>query len=311
MILAVIDCGTNTFNLLILEIKNAKVDKKLLSTRESVKLGQGSLNGGLIADAAIERAINAFSIFNQHINKYKVEKVLAYATSAIREASNGKDFILKVNQLFNIKVEVIDGLKEADFIFLGVKKAVNLGEQTSLIMDIGGGSVEFILSKNKEIIWKKSFKIGAARILEMYQPSNPIKEQEIISINHFFKAELFELFEAMKEHKASELIGSSGAFESFIDLLADKNLANAIEETITEYSINLQHYFAMAEEIIKSTNEERTHLKALVPMRIDMIVISCLMVNFILKEFNLKHMRISTYSLKEGALMNFLENNKN
>lgn len=311
MILAVIDCGTNTFNLLILETKNAKVDKKLFSTRESVKLGQGNLNGGLIADVAIERAINAFRIFNEHIHKYKVEKVLAYATSAIREASNGKDFILKVDQLFKIKVEVIDGLKEADFIFLGVKKAVQLGEQTSLIMDIGGGSVEFILSKHNELIWKKSFKIGAARILEMYQPSNPIKEQEILSINHFFKAELNDLYAVMKKHPAQELIGSSGAFESFIDLLADKKLAKAIEETTTEYTLNLQHYFAMADEIISSTTEERTQLKALVPMRIDMIVISCLMVNFILKEFNFKRMRISTYSLKEGALMNFLENSIN
>ena len=309
MKLAVIDCGTNTFNLLILDIKNLKVQSKLLSTRQSVKLGQGSINNGFISQPAMNRALEAIGEFNKHIKKLKVDKIIAYATSAVREAANGHEFIDQVNKKYQISIQVIDGLTEANLIYEGVKNAVSLNKNVSLIMDIGGGSVEFILAQNHEIIWKESFKIGAARILEIFKPSNPIKQKEIKAINQYFKNKLQNLFDAVKLYRPKELIGSSGAFESFMELLAEQQLCEPLCDSKTEYNINTQHYFTMADALIKSSAEERTNMKGLVPMRVDMIVISCLMVNFILNQFKLNQMRVSTYALKEGALYNFLNNN--
>ncbi len=306
MKLAVIDCGTNTFNLLILNIVDGKVNSKILSTRESVKLGEGNINNNMIDEMAFKRAINAFKIFNQYIELHQADKVLAYATSAIRDASNGWQLTAKIRELFNISIDVIDGLTEANFIFLGVNEAVELNEHVSLIMDIGGGSCEFILARKNELLWKESFNIGAARILEAFKPSNPITKKEIENINTHFKQKLKNLSDAVAHYQPVDLIGSSGAFESFIEMLAVKNLSPNLDGKTTAFEVNIQNYLNLSQQVIRSTTEERMVMKGLVTMRVDMIVISCLMVNFVLNEFKINKMRVSTYSLKEGAVINYI-----
>ncbi len=310
MKLAIIDCGTNTFNLLILEIIDSKMHRKLVSTRESVKLGEGSINHGYIGEEALQRALNAFEVFHTHIQAQQTDHVLAYATSAIRDATNGWRLTARVKEKFGISIEIINGLNEANFIFLGVNAAVTLTEQVSLIMDIGGGSVEFILAKKGQMLWKESFNVGAARILDTFQPSDPITDQQINDIKGFLKEKLRRLHEAVQSFKPTELVGSSGAFDSFIEMLAVKKLSPPLSDHSTEYDLKCSDYLMLADEIIKSSIEQRKGMQGLVPMRVDMIVISCIMVNFILEEHQLKNLRVSTYSLKEGAVINFINQSK-
>src|ERR1700741_3642240 len=157
MRLAVIDCGTNTFNLLIVEFDNQKKYSKIFNTRIAVKLGQGSINKGFIGEEPFKRGIEAIVTLNNEITKYKVSKILAFATSAIRDASNGKEFVDEIKRQTQIDVEIIDGDREAELIYLGKKEAATLSDSVSLIMDIGGGSNEFILANNKGMLWKQSF----------------------------------------------------------------------------------------------------------------------------------------------------------
>jgi len=310
MKLAIIDCGTNTFNLLILEIIDSKVQQKLVSTRESVKLGEGSINKGFIGEEAFQRALHAFELFNGHIQTQQTDHVLAYATSAIRDATNGWRLIAKVKEKFGISIDIINGLNEANFIFLGVNAAVKLSDDVSLIMDIGGGSVEFILAKKGLMLWKESFNVGVARILDNFHPSDPITINEINTIQQFLKEKLRRLGEAIHRFKPTELVGSSGAFESFIEMLAIKNLSLPLSDKTTEYDIECQNYLLLAKEIIHSSVEQRKSMQGLVPMRVDMIVISCIMVNFVLEEYNLSKLRVSSYSLKEGAVIHYINTSK-
>jgi len=159
MILAVIDCGTNTFNLLIVEVKNTAYTK-IFNTRHSVKLGEGTINKGFIDAVPFNRGIAALVDFKIHITKYNVEKTLAYATSAIRDAKNGLDFITKTKLDLDIDINIIDGNREAELIYLGNKVAANLKNEPALIMDIGGGSTEFIIANGQQIFWKQSFLCG-------------------------------------------------------------------------------------------------------------------------------------------------------
>jgi exopolyphosphatase/guanosine-5'-triphosphate,3'-diphosphate pyrophosphatase len=306
MKIAIIDCGTNTFNLLVLDISSGGLDKQLLSTRESVKLGEGAINSGYIAKPAFERAVQAFQLFHEAIESLEVDKVLAYATSAVRDASNGWQLVAGIKEKFGITIEIINGLDEAKLIFLGVNAAVKLNEQVSLMMDIGGGSVEFILANKSGLLWKESFNIGVARILEQVKPSDPICDAEISMVREFLNNNLRQLSEAVKQFKPTELIGSSGVFESLVNMLAAKNLSEPITDQQTEYPLNCEHYFSMSNEIIHATLGQRRVMPGLVSMRVDMIVISCLMLNYVLEEYHLKHIRVSTYSLKEGAVINFI-----
>ncbi len=302
MVFAVIDLGTNTFNLLIAERFSNATFKKIFNTKIAVKLGEGTINSGYIADAPFQRGINALKQFQQYLLDYNVEHTYAFATSAIRSASNGHEFVTQAKKVAGVSISVIDGNEEADLIYYGNRMAVKMNESTSLIMDIGGGSTEFILGNGHSILWKKSFLLGAARLLEKFKLSDPITDNETIDFNNYLRHELAPLFEAIQHYKPTELIGSSGAFDSVIDVIAGEFNTEALNDDHTEYSVDLNHYAFISKKIKESTLKERYHISGLIDMRVDMIVISVLLIDFILKELNLKQMRVSTFSLKEGVI---------
>jgi exopolyphosphatase/guanosine-5'-triphosphate,3'-diphosphate pyrophosphatase len=304
MKIAVIDLGTNTFNLLIVETDNNGGYKKIASNRIPVKLGEGSINRGFIADIPFNRGISALKEYSKTIKELKIEKVVALATSAIRTAKNGLDFISKARSEAGIEVEVIDGNREAELIYFGNRKAVKMDDNLSLIMDIGGGSTEFIIANADTIFWKKSFLLGAARLLEFIKPSDPITESESKRLFNYFDEQLIPLLDACKKYKPVELIGSSGAFDSIVDMMAGEYNEETLSDKKTEYDIDLIKYFPLSKKIIASTYNQRLKTKGLIEMRVDMIVISCLFVDYILTRLDLKKLRVSTYSLKEGVLFN-------
>lgn len=302
MVFAIIDLGTNTFNLLIAERHPNCTFKKIFNTKIAVKLGQGTINSGYISDVPFQRGINALKQFQQYLIDYNVKHTYAYATSAIRSASNGNEFCIQAKKVAGVSITVIDGDEEANLIYHGSKMAVKMTCDISLIMDIGGGSTEFILANNNTIFWKQSFLLGAARLLEKFKLSDPTTPQEIILFNSYLKQELAPLFDAVKNYKPTELIGASGAFDSVVDIIDGKFSCGGVNEIQTEYPINMEHYYFISEMIKESTIKERYHINGLIDMRVDMIVISILLIDFILTELSLTKMRVSTFSLKEGVI---------
>lgn len=174
-------------------------------------------------------------------------------------------------------------------------------------MDIGGGSTEFILANKFEIFWKYSFNLGAARLLEKFNPSDPILLCEVDAIRNYLKAELVTLFRVLEKFHATELIGSSGSFDSLAEIIAHKFYNPDILNNATHYTFKLKDFYHVHDILLKSTKEERLNMKGLVSMRVDMIVISSIFIHFILEECKLNQMRLSTYSLKEGVLAELIE----
>jgi exopolyphosphatase/guanosine-5'-triphosphate,3'-diphosphate pyrophosphatase len=304
--IAIIDLGTNTFNLLIVEVNPDKTYQSLFQTKISVKLGEGGINKGIILPAPFQRGIDALNNYKDLIEKYKVKKVHAFGTSALRDASNGKTFLDTVKQETGIEVQTISGQREAELIYYGVRSAVKMEDALSLIIDIGGGSTEFIIANKNGIEWKYSFLLGAARLLERFNPSDPISDKEIHALNRYLKQELKPLFEAIEKCPVIELIGASGSFDSFAEMIACRFYSPEILRNKTEYTFNLNDFEAIHQSIIRSTKAERSQMKGLIAMRIDMIVISSLLVQLIISSFAIKKMRLSSYSLKEGVLHELL-----
>jgi exopolyphosphatase/guanosine-5'-triphosphate,3'-diphosphate pyrophosphatase len=298
MVFAIIDLGTNTFNLLIGEKLADNTFKKIFNTKIAVKLGEGTINSGYIADAPFQRGINALKQYQQYILDYNVVQEFAFATSAIRSASNGPEFVEQAWKIAKISITIIDGDEEADLVYYGNRMAVSMNEQVSLIMDIGGGSTEFILANNTTIFWKQSFQLGAARLLDKFKPSDPITEEEIKSFNVYLQNELQPLREAVKLFPPQELIGSSGAFDSVVDLIAGQFNKEIVNEVQTEYSVSLKEYSTISQIIKTSTLHERYQMPYLINMRADMMVISILLIDYILTEMNINVFKTSTFSLR-------------
>ena len=157
--IAIIDLGTNTFNLVIAE-KSSKGHTILHQERIAAKMGVGGINHGYITTEGIRRVIQALKEIKLTIENWHVTKVQAFGTSALRSAKNGIELVEKIYSEVGIEVKIITGEEEAELIYQGVRSAVPLGPSKSLIVDIGGGSVEFIIGNESEVFWKQSFEIG-------------------------------------------------------------------------------------------------------------------------------------------------------
>ncbi|WP_457288275.1 Ppx/GppA phosphatase family protein [Pedobacter sp. UYP24] len=300
---AIIDLGTNTFHLIIADI-NGTNKKVLYKTSLPVKLGEGRINENLIIPDAFNRGIAALKSFKKEINNYQVTVVKAIATSAIRSAANGDDFIKDALLETGIEITVISGDEEADYIYKGVKDTGVL-THISLIMDIGGGSTEFIICDQRRILWKKSYNIGAARLQQAYFKSDPISLENQLSIQNRLESELFELQEACKRYKPQQLVGSAGAFETFSGMINPDVDIRYIKST----EIDISAYHLLSKKLIKSTHNERQNFDRLIKLRVDMIVIAALITNYVFKLNSFHRLFLSTYDLKMGVLCTLQELN--
>ncbi|TDQ08525.1 Ppx/GppA phosphatase family protein [Pedobacter metabolipauper] len=301
MTAAVIDLGTNTFHLIIARISAAEIEV-IYKTNLPVKLGEGKINENLIIPEAFERGLEALKGFNETIKQHDVSIVKAIATSAIRSASNGVDFVKAAKEQAGIAIDVISGDEEAAYIYKGVK-ATGAITGSALIMDIGGGSTEFILCDSQAVFWKKSYNIGAARLHQAYFNSDPINAPDQAAIVDRIARELTDLKEACALYKPEHLIGSAGAFETFAGMVDGETNIKQVRSA----PIEREGYETLSKKLIASSHAEREVMPGLIKLRVDMIVIAAILTNYVLDISGISKMSLSTYDLKMGVLYSLTE----
>ncbi len=305
--IAVIDLGTNTFHLLITEV-GPDVMKTLYKEKIAVKIGQNGISKGLIAKDAIKRAVQTLKIFKTIIDQFHVTHVNGVATSAIRNAQNGHTLLDLIKEETGISIEIISGEKEAALIFEGVKSTNQMPLGIQLVMDIGGGSVEFVIGDANGIKWSKSFEIGAQRLLDRYHQKDPIEQSSIDSMNEWLTEQLEDLINAIKTHKPKGLIGCSGTFDTIKSVYTQ-------EQKITPpkgaelFAIPLNAYQIIHKVLISKTRAERLDIPGLVSMRVDMIVVASCLIHFVLEQLQIKEITACSFALKEGLLSESLDGN--
>ncbi len=305
MKIAIIDFGTNTFNLLIADTTDIRNIRYIHSSKEAVKLGKGGITRQVITSDAIKRAMSALEKHYKIIKDHEVEKIYAYATSAVREASNGKTFLDNVKEKFDLYVNIIPGDREAELIYKGVRQSCKFNSKKYLILDIGGGSNEFIIADNKKIYWKESFKLGMARQLELFKPDDPISPNLILEIQRFLTDKLKSLFEAVEIFKPKVLVGASGSFETFYALLKNQN-PEKYSDNLNAREIFMDDYHDISKIIVKSNVEERRLMPGMEKVRVEMIVLAAIFVNFTIEKCGLERILFSEYALKEGIIAELL-----
>lgn len=298
--LAVIDLGTNTFHLMIAETNGSK-NHIIHREKVAVKLGKAGINQNIIQEDAIDRAIVALLDFKSTMDHEGVTKVHAFGTSALRNATNAHVVTERIKSTTGINISIISGDEEAEMIYNGVKAALDLGNETSLIMDIGAGSVEFILANRTNTLWKESVEIGGQRILELYKIHDPITPEEIKQLDQFFESSIVKVHAAIQLFPPVTLVGSSGTFDTLSDLYcAENNIAKS--DSDPETPLRIEYFNSIFDRIIKMNRAERMNMVGMIELRVDLIVVGCCLVRYILEKYKLKQIRVSSYSLKEGAL---------
>ncbi len=297
---AIIDLGTNTFNLLLVKI-TPKAYYIFHSEKLPVKIGEGGINHGFITEDAQKRAIQALEYYKKIIEKEKITKVYGFATSAFRNAKNGRKLKEILEGKTGFELNIISGDKEAEYIYEGVKTAIDIGGDYALIVDIGGGSVEFIIANRSEIVWKKSFDIGAQRLLDWFHYRDPIPDREMSQIFRFFEEQLKALDEEMAKYNPKSLIGSSGTFDTLSEIYQHK-INRFTKGDEAESPLTIKGFEEIYQQILRLNREERLKIPGMIEMRVDMIVVASCLVKYLLDKFRLEHIRVSSHSLKEGMI---------
>lgn len=303
--IAVIDLGTNTFHILIAQTKLDSVEV-LHREKVAVKIGEGGINAQLIIEEAKARAIAALRHFKKVADAYGVTEIHATATSAIRNASNSAEITEKIYQETGIRVRVISGEEEAELIYEGVKKALRLNREKSLIMDIGGGSVEFIIADDHQSYYRQSFEIGAQRLLDLFHHHDPMLPSEVDRLEQYLLEKLLPLKAAIALHEPRTLVGSSGSFETLSDVYCEENGISRAPGA-TEYPLTIESFYDIFRELLVKDREERLNIPGMIPLRVDMIVVACCLIRHILTEYNIHNIRVSAYALKEGLLNHVIQ----
>jgi exopolyphosphatase/guanosine-5'-triphosphate,3'-diphosphate pyrophosphatase len=169
-------------------------------------------------------------------------------------------------------------------------------------MDIGGGSVEFIIGNKDNIKWKKSFDIGAARLIEKFKHSDPITEEEIANINQYFDQNLIDLKQALNEYPVTTLVGSAGSFETLVDVVLNDLHTIPIALSKHAFEINLPLFDIFYELMITSNNEQREKLKGMVNFRLEMIIVASVLMRYVIDHYYIRKLIASNYAMKEGVL---------
>ena len=305
--LAVIDLGTNTFHILIAEVQADYTYRMIHRQRVPVMIGKGGINNGVITEAGQERALEALRQFAQLLQAHEVAQVRATATSAFRNARNGTELAERIRTETGIAIEIIDGMQEAEYIFRGVQAALSLDDKPVLIMDIGGGSVEVIISSEQQVRWKQSFEIGAQRLLDRFNIQDPISAKNLAELQQYFKDTLEDLTIASEEWKPHLLIGASGTFETLCDIHAHRHQM-MIADDDCELPISADSFSNILQELLGKTRAERLDIPGMVEMRVDMIVVASWLIEFVLTQLKLKKLRVSAYAMKEGVLQEMVDN---
>ena len=306
--LALIDLGTNTFHLLIVELPTVPGDKPLvlLRTKAGVRLGEGGISQGIIAPEAYARALHTLAGFKEEIELHEAREVRATATSAMRVTKNGPDLVRDIFEQTGIQVNVIAGDREAELICEGVRQAVNLGEGAHLIMDIGGGSVEFIVANDHTIFWKQSFEIGAQRLLDKFfpNPSGVFPAEAVEAEQRYLSTVLTPLVEAVQRYRPASLVGASGSFDSLADMQTGRLRPESELPPCTELA--LESFQTSYRHLLAGNHEQRKALPGILPMRADMLVVAAVLIDFVLGIAEITRIRTSAYALKEGLLAEML-----
>lgn len=295
--LAVIDCGTNTFHLLIGEYGENK-PRFLHIKRRVVKIGNKPDPSTPIPREALDRAFAALVSFRETMESFQVARAVAVGTAALRDSRNGLEFLRMVREEIGVDICLIPGELEAELIYTGVREAVRMDEPCSLIMDIGGGSTEFILCNASGIVWKKSYRIGAARLLSLWKPGDPPSTEDIERLNDFLESELDDLIHACKNHAPRLLIGASGSFETIAALMF-----RGIDQPVSrakEIEIPWNWYRHIHLKLLLSNQSQRIRMPGMLRMRADMMVPATLLISFVAKNTGIGRMKLSRFALKEG-----------
>jgi exopolyphosphatase/guanosine-5'-triphosphate,3'-diphosphate pyrophosphatase len=300
--LAAIDVGSNSLHMIVAQADADGGVTTLWRLKEMVGLGRMSFPSHHLSQEAMDRAIVTLRRFQQEAQRRQCEKILAVATSAIREAENGGDFIERARHELGLSIRVVSAREEARLISLGVRHAVDLKGGPHFIIDIGGGSVEFIVADNERAHMLESRKLGAARMTSQFIHTDPADPEELKMLLARYDKELTPIIEQVASHKPVRVLGTSGTLENLVVMSGGE----AANDGVLGGVIERGKFVRLLDDLLESRAKDRAQMRGLDDQRRDQILAGALLVNEIFRRLDIKEIRLCKAALREGILVDYL-----
>lgn len=297
--IAAIDVGSNSVHMIVAQIDADGGITTLWRMKEMVGLGRISFPSRRLSAEAMDRAVDTLSRFNQAAKQRGAERVVIVATSAVREAINGGDLIQRIRQELKLYVKVVTAKDEARLIYLGVRHEMELGRSRNLIIDIGGGSVEFVVGNSVEAQLLESRKLGAARLTARFVKSDPLSKADRRALRAHFHAELDPLIVQIQALKPARVIGSSGTLENIAQLCGE------VDEEGRPL-IGRKSFARVLTQLMNSDAARREKMEGLDSHRKEQIVAAALLIEFLIEQLKTRQISVCRSALREGLLIDYL-----
>ncbi len=310
--LAVIDIGTNSIKLLVADVQDSEV-RQVLEESKQTRLGRGFYETRRLQPEAIAQTAQAVADFAQRARDEGALSVRAFATSAARDATNGEELLSSVLSASGLNVEIISGDREADWVFQGITSDPQFAAGPLLLLDVGGGSTEFILGEGKQKHFQQSFALGTVRLMDKITQSDPPTPRELAAcrtwLKHFLEAEVGPQLKPAMDREVSlhspdaklQLVGTGGTTSILARMEAkleayDRAKIEGVRLTASRLRWHVDHLWSLP-------LEERKKVVGLPKSRADVILTGAAIFEAVMKHFDFDHLRISTRGLRFGALM--------
>jgi len=303
--IAAIDVGSNSIHMVVAEARPDGHFLVLDRAKEMVRLGRKSLTTGRLTASAMDHGIETLHRFTSIARRHGVTRFRAVATSAVREAKNGGEFIQRIYDEVGLRVRVIPGREEARLIYLGVSQVVDLRRGPVLLFDVGGGSVELVLVDQGKAVELHSVKLGVARLTEEHLAADPPRPRELAKLTAHIEEELAGPLKTARKRKVTRVIGTSGTLLALVSMAAHKlgvhpgREAHGLEVPASAVS-------QLARQIVRADRTGRLEMRGMDPKRADLIVAGAVLADVVLRTVGAKRIQACTWALREGLLLEYI-----
>ena len=303
---AVIDVGTNSVKLLVADVCGNQVAPVHEESKQT-RLGKGFYETQRLQPEPIARTAEAVWEFSETARERGAESIRVIATSAAREAMNPRDLTNAIEKASGLKTEIITGAREADWAFQGVATDVELAKHPLLLLDVGGGSTEFILGHGQEKSFAHSFPLGTVRLLELFPHSDPPTRGEFAKcrdwVQQFLRGEVRPRLGPARKTETGDirLVGTGGTTSILARI--EQKLDRFDREKIERTTLSFEEVVAQRKTLWRLPLAERREIPGLPKQRADVILTGVLIYEAVMEEFGFPALRVSTRGLRFAAVM--------
>jgi len=300
--IAALDLGSNSFHLIVVEARLDGSFETLAREREMLRLGDLVARTGAIGREAMDRAVEVIRRFKTVCDAQRADEIVALGTAALREAADGGIFVDRVADETGIKIQVVDGVREAELIFAAIKSSVLIDPGPAIAADLGGGSLEIMVGDRAGLGFAASLQLGVGRLTARFVHSDPPSAAELDALHEHIAAELAPVMEEALEAKPKMLIVSSGTFTS-IARMATLDKDGRSGAGINQLTVSAAEVAVLAKRIMSSTSAERARLAGADPKRIELLPAGVAVLEELLAATGLSEFTVSEWALREGIVI--------